>query len=100
MSLRAWLATRFSMLLFGAMVVFVFAIYLADAIGYTGSVGVQLFKDMAQSDISRLSFFKNFTYLMSVVGTFCLIWSCLYFLRKERQAQASEALLQAQPAKA
>ena len=78
----------------------VFAIYLADAIGYTGSVGIQLFKDMAQSDLSRLSFFKNFTYLMSVVGAFCLIWSCLYFLRKEKQAQASEAPLAAQPARA
>jgi len=78
----------------------VFAIYLADAIGYTGSVGIQLFKDVAQSDVSRLSFFKNFTYLMSVVGAVCLIWSCLYFLRKEKQAEASEAPLAAQPAKA
>lgn len=77
----------------------VFAIYLADAIGYTGSVGIQLFKDMAQSDVSRLSFFKNFTYLMSVVGAFCLIWSCFYFLRKEKQAQASAAPLEAQPAR-
>jgi hypothetical protein len=72
----------------------VFAIYLADAIGYTGSVGVQLFRDMAQSDLSRLSFFKNFTYLMSVVGAFCLVCSCLYFLRKERQSQATELTLE------
>src|SRR5205823_5106494 len=28
----------------------VFAIYVADAIGYTGSAGVQLFKDLVQSD--------------------------------------------------
>ncbi len=78
----------------------VFAIYLADAIGYTGSVGVQLFKDMAQSDTSRLSFFKNFTYLMSTVGAFCLIWSCLYFLRKQSQAQAAQSAISPEPAKA
>jgi hypothetical protein len=66
----------------------VFAIYLADAIGYTGSVGVQLFRDMTHSDLTRLAFFKNFTYLMSAVGAVCLIWSCLYFLRKEKQARA------------
>jgi len=36
MSLRAWLATRFSMLLFGAMVVFVIAIYLARQAGAYG----------------------------------------------------------------
>ena len=76
----------------------VFAIYLADAIGYTGSVGIQLFKDMAQSEVSRLSFFKNFTYFMSAVGTFCLIWSCLYFARKERRAQSAEVTVgQPQP---
>ena len=36
MSLRAWLAVRFSMLLLGAMLVFVFAIYLARQAGAYG----------------------------------------------------------------
>jgi two-component system, OmpR family, sensor kinase len=36
MSLRAWLATRFSMLLFGAMVVFLFALYVARQAGAHG----------------------------------------------------------------
>ncbi len=63
----------------------VFAIYVADAIGYTGSVGVQLFKDLAQSNLSRLGFFKGFTYFMSVLGVVCLVSSCLYFLRQERR---------------
>ena len=36
MSLRAWLATRFSMLLFGAMLVFVIAIYLTRQAGAYG----------------------------------------------------------------
>lgn len=40
MSLRAWLATRFSMLLLGAMVVFVFAIYLARQAGAYGEAAV------------------------------------------------------------
>ena len=66
----------------------VFAIYLADAIGYTGSVGVQLFKDLAQSNISRLGFFKGYTYFMSVLGATCLLASCAYFLRRDRGAQA------------
>ena len=66
----------------------VFAIYLADAIGYTGSVGVQLFKDLAQSDISRLGFFKGYTYFMSLLGTTWLATSCVYFLRRNRGAQS------------
>jgi hypothetical protein len=60
----------------------VFAIYLADAIGYTGSVGVQLFKDLSQSEISRLGFFKGFSHFMCVVGMTCMITSCIYFLHR------------------
>ena len=54
----------------------------------TGSVGVQLFKDLAQSNISRLGFFKGYTYFMSVLGATCLLASCAYFLRRNRGAQA------------
>lgn len=36
MSLRAWIATRFSMLLLGAMVVFVFALFIARQVGANG----------------------------------------------------------------
>src|SRR6266566_290368 len=60
----------------------VFAIYLADAIGYTGSVGVQLFKDLSHREMSRLGFFKSFSQFMCVVGVTCLIASCVYFLHR------------------
>ncbi len=63
----------------------VFAIYLADAIGYTGSVGVQLFKDLSHSEMSRLSFFKGFSHFMCVVGMTCLVTSCVYFIRRHHQ---------------
>ena len=65
----------------------VFAIYLADAIGYTGSVGVQLFKDLGRGNLSHLSFFKGFSYFMCLVGTVCLISSCIYFLRQRRRME-------------
>ncbi len=64
----------------------VFAIYVADAIGYTGSVGVQLYKDLANPDVTRLEFFRGLTYLMSVLGTVLLIAGCLYFLHKHPPA--------------
>ena len=67
----------------------VFAIYLADAIGYTGSVGVQLYRDLAHSEMSRLSFFRGFTYFMSVLGLICLVSSCLYFVRRHRREDAA-----------
>jgi hypothetical protein len=67
----------------GAVGTAVFAIYVADAIGYTGSVGMMVYKDLAQSEMSRLAFFKTFTWFMSGLGTGCLVFSCVYFLRPE-----------------
>jgi hypothetical protein len=57
----------------------VFAIYIADAIGYCGSISVQLYKDFGQRDVSRLEFFRGFSYLTSAVSVLCLIASWLYF---------------------
>ena len=64
----------------------VFAIYVADAIGYTGSIGVQLYKDLGQGDVSRFGFFRGYTYFMSVLGTVLLVASCAYFLAKDARA--------------
>ena len=67
----------------------VFAIYVADAIGYTGSVGVQLFKDLSHSEMSRLGFFKGFSHFVCVVGVTCLITSCVYFTHHHRKPKTS-----------
>jgi hypothetical protein len=67
----------------------VFAIYLTDAIGYTGSVALQLFRDLIFSDTSRLEFFTNLTYAMSLGGAAALIAAMLYFLKQEPQAEGA-----------
>lgn len=63
----------------------VFAIYLADAIGYTGSVGVQLYKDLGAGSMSRFAFFQGFTWFMSALGAVCLVASAVYFARRTRR---------------
>lgn len=63
----------------------VFGIYIADAVGYTGSVGLLVFKDLVATETSRLAFFKGLTFLMSGVGTACLVASCFYFLGRTEQ---------------
>lgn len=60
----------------------VFAICVADATGYTGSIVIQLFRDLLQSHFSRLHFFHGLTYFVSLFGTLLLAVSCVYFLRK------------------
>jgi len=59
----------------------VFAIYLTDAVGYTGTVGLLLYKEYFAADISRLEFFNQLTYFMSVGGCASLIVALLYFMR-------------------
>ena len=63
----------------------VFAIYILDATGYTGSVGVQLYKDLFASDATRLEFFRAFTYGMSALGFVLLAWSCVFFIRQSQE---------------
>ncbi len=68
----------------------VFAIYVADAVGYTGSVGVQLYKDLIDTEATRLDFFRRFTYAMSLLGLVLLIASCVFFMAKaKRRGQAA-----------
>jgi Family of unknown function (DUF5690) len=61
----------------------VFAIYLADSLGYTGSLGMLLYKDLGQSEMSRLAFLRWFSYLLSGFGMTMLMGSCWYFMRKK-----------------
>ena len=69
----------------------VFAIYVADAIGYTGSIGVQLYKDFAHSEISRFGFLRGFTYVLSIVGMILLAASAVYFLSRKPPDKSEES---------
>lgn len=62
----------------------VFAIYLADATGYTGSIGLPLLKDLMFPGMDRLAFFRIFTYIVSLGGLGVLSASCVYFYTKHQ----------------
>jgi hypothetical protein len=66
----------------------VFTIYVADAIGYTGSVFVQLYKDLGLGTTARLDFFRFFSYAMSLGGVTLLIVSARFFARRTQFEQA------------
>ncbi len=59
-----------------------FLIYLADAFGYLGSIGVMMYKEFGQASLSWLDFFIGAGYIMSVVGSILIIGSMLYFYYK------------------
>ncbi len=68
----------------------VFAIYLADAIGYTGSIGLPLVKDQFFREVDRLTFFRVFTYIVSLGGIGILTASCVYFYRRHQEHPAND----------
>lgn len=61
----------------------VFAIYLADASGYTGSFAIQLYKDLFAAEADRLQFFRTITYALATIGIPLLVLAMAYFLRQK-----------------
>jgi Family of unknown function (DUF5690) len=64
----------------------VFAINLADAVGYTGSVALQLYKDLGSTTSSRVQFFDAVSYCLAVGGCSLLAAAAVYFLRPSLNA--------------
>ncbi len=59
----------------------VFAIMLADGIGYTGSVLFQLFRDLAFGHFNRLDFFVPYAITVSIVGVVLMTMSGVLVIR-------------------
>ena len=62
----------------------VFAIQLADGIGYTGSVLLQLYRDVAHGSIDRLTFIIPYSYVVSGTGVVLVTASAILTLRRVR----------------
>ncbi|MEM9191548.1 MAG: DUF5690 family protein [Myxococcota bacterium] len=62
----------------------VFAIYVADALGYTGSIAAQLYKDFGEAGSSRLEFFIGFSYVFAAGAAALLAVALLFFVRRTR----------------
>ena len=63
----------------GAAGTAVFMIYVTDAFGYAGSVGVLLYKLLGQPELSWLAFFRGFSYATAAVCTAAFVVSAWYF---------------------
>lgn len=66
----------------------VFGIYLADAIGYTGSAALMIGKDFLAGDTPHLAVLRGVGYAISLVGPVLLGVSCTAFLRKTDAVEA------------
>ena len=64
-----------------------FLIYIADSFGYLSSIGVLLYKNFGQSDISWYEFFVQFSYYMAGFGLILTLASLIYFSRQKTEPQ-------------
>jgi hypothetical protein len=60
-----------------------FLIYLADSVGYLGSVSVVLYKELGQSNTHVVDFFKTGGYAIALAGTIFISFSLYYFAHKK-----------------
>lgn len=63
-----------------------FLIYVADSVGYLGSVVLLLWRNFGQSSLDWLPFFIRGAYVTSIVGTAATVLAALYFYRRSAQA--------------
>lgn len=68
-----------------------FLIYVADSFGYLGSVGVMLYKNFGQKNLSWLDFFISFSYILAAVGVVTVLASVFYFNAKLKTAPPAAA---------
>ncbi|MDN3582789.1 DUF5690 family protein [Mucilaginibacter flavus] len=67
-----------------------FIMYIADSMGYLGSVSILLIKELGRPTISWGTFFKEGVMIVAVVGGVCGVLSLLYFLQSYRASQNSK----------
>jgi hypothetical protein len=64
-----------------------FIMYVADAFGYLGSVSVLFLKEFTYTQLSWVDFFKSTGYAISVLGTFLIAGSMIYFHIRHKDLQ-------------
>ncbi len=62
-----------------------FLIYLADSFGYLGSMGILIYKNFANPNLSWLNFFTQSSIMISFSGIILIMISMLYFYSKYRK---------------
>ena len=68
-----------------------FLITFTDAFGYLGSVGVLIYKDFAQPDLSWIGFFTQFSYATAAIAVLSWVLSGVFFARRSVSPRAAEA---------
>lgn len=67
-----------------------FLMYVADSMGYLGSVSVLMVKELGRPNISWGDFFKEGVMVVAIVGGICATLSLIYFFHSARKKNAAK----------
>ncbi|MCO5937121.1 DUF5690 family protein [Mucilaginibacter sp. RB4R14] len=70
-----------------------FVMYVADSMGYLGSVSILLIKELGRPNISWGNFFKEGVMIVAIVGGICGVLSLIYFLQSARKSKETKPQL-------
>jgi hypothetical protein len=70
-----------------------FLIYIADSMGYLGSVSLLLIKELGKPNISWSDFFKQGVVYVAVIGGVCAVLSLIYFLSTANRKDNKQGVL-------
>jgi len=71
---------------------FGFLMYLADSIGYLGSIGVLLFKEFSGTKMKHTEFLLNASVLIGIACGLVILLALLYFYKKNRNLKRNPIL--------
>jgi MFS family permease len=69
-----------------------FVMYVADSMGYLGSISILMIKEFARPNISWGAFFNEGIMIVAVVGGICGIVSLIYFIQSARRQRGKKQL--------
>jgi hypothetical protein len=67
-----------------------FLIYVADAFGYLGSIGVLILREFVLPEVSWVNLFVVSGYIISCAGALLTIASMMYFIKKYRHQHTAD----------
>jgi len=59
-----------------------FFVYICDSVGYLGSVGLLLYKELFMKNLSWAKVLMQFSYLLTVICMLLLLFTAIFFNRK------------------
>ncbi|WP_442591313.1 DUF5690 family protein [Pedobacter sp. AW31-3R] len=64
-----------------------FVMYVADSVGYLGTISIMMFKEFGHQDISWSSFFKDGMIYVAIIGGVGTLLSLIYFVQSEQNSK-------------